>query len=194
MISHFDTNEREIIDTWLQTKFFIHENDFSCYMYKDKISFFCNTTSPVEAHNNQTKAKDSGVRPSYSTFMATKVLISKENYKSSEKQQETSVSLQQRPSWSSSTTAPHVTKYCEGLIQEQWLQRDYYSIVQVKKIRFGCAEMTTLKTKHMFQVFVLFVMYQLLTTVSNVRVGCSNKHGLLVVTLWLLPRILLWIM
>ena len=167
--SHFDSNERELLYTWLQSKFFVHESDFASHLYRNKVTFYCNTTSPVEAHNKETKAKDSGVRPSYSTLMATKVLVKKDTYKASEKRQFSCVNLNQRPSWSSTVTAPHITNFAEGILHDQWGEKDMYDIVQIDDDTFWLLRNDDSNSDGLVPLF----RRVRIVTITNNRIQCS---------------------
>ena len=137
-----------------------------------KCTLFCRTTSPVEAHNDETKARDSGVRPSYSTLSATKVIVTKENYKSSAKLHNSAKVLNQKPSWSATVTAPHVTSFAEGILKEQWLQRDFHSIVQVNKNMFLLCNSDDTKCNSYIPRFCRVRT----VSIEHGRVRCSYRH------------------
>ena len=137
----------------------------------DKCTLYCNTTSPVESHNKETKSKESGVKPNYSTTVATKVIMEKSNYKSSLKNQRSVTALTQRPSWSSTATSKHVTSFAEGLLKEQWSLKDNYSIIQVSKDMFWLCDDKVKKS-------ISYVpRFRRVRTVSieNDRIRCSCK-------------------
>ena len=122
------------ITDFIQGTWYPNKHKYAKCYKMDALYFGQISSNPAEHSNKFIKSEEISTRPTMRLKSAALVISNKTDLKAQSKLQSTKEHIISTPTWSSSTTAEHITKHAEGLIHKEYSLRQNY--VSVRKSPF----------------------------------------------------------